>query len=448
MRFIGLERVKKVYFIGIYGVSMSALAKLLSINGYKVSGSDERKNEESESLAYYGVTTFVGVDGNRAELLEADLIVFTDAIPQNHLELVSAISLKKRILRRAELLENICKSYPHTIAVAGSHVKTTCSSMCAHILKSAGVPFTAHIGGDDFAFSNFYTCGDEYFLTEACEYTKNIQKIRSETAVLLNIDLDHMECYGTENELVFAFENYCKQAKTTFICGDDERSLQIGDFPSFSIKNPTSDYRAVDIKNYDERYGFTIEEYGKKIAKIRLKCIGKCNIYNALAAFSCMRSYGFSPSEIKDGLESFTAVKRRFEKIGLYKGAECICDYAHHPKEIISTLKTARGLTKGRLLVVFQPHTFSRTKALLNDFVSVLQTVDNLLIYKTYAAREKYDYLGSGRYLSEKIGSLYADNLAILRTWLDKTVKDGDTVLFLGAGDIYYLAQYLIKEIK
>ena len=141
-------------------------------------------------------------------------------------------------------------------------------------------------------------------------------------------------------------------------------------------------------------------------------------------------------------------LKRRFEKIGLYKGAECICDYAHHPKEIISTLKTARGLTKGRLLVVFQPHTFSRTKALLNDFVSVLQTVDNLLIYKTYPAREKYDYLGSGRYLSEKIGSLYADNLAILRTWLDKTVKDGDTVLFLGAGDIYYLAQYLIKEIK
>ena len=156
MRILGLEKVKKAYFIGVYGVSMSALAKLLSINGVFVSGSDERGSGEAESLAYYGVKTFVGVDGNRKELLEAELVVFTDAIPPDNIELLTALRLKKRVMRRAELLECICKSFPHTISIAGSHGKTTCSSMCAHILKMVNAPFTAHIGGEDTVFSNFY----------------------------------------------------------------------------------------------------------------------------------------------------------------------------------------------------------------------------------------------------------------------------------------------------
>ena len=427
---------------------MSSLAKLLSVNGYLVSGSDEQGSGEAESLAYYGVKTFVGVSERRREIVEADLIVYTDAIPPDNIEFLSAIRLKKRIIGRADLLRYICVSFPHTISVAGSHGKTTCSAMCAHILKQANAPFTAHIGGEDAQFSNFYYGGDEFFLTEACEYKRNILKIRSETAILLNVDKDHMECYGSEENLYDAFGAYCKQAKTTFICADDKNSLKLGDFPCFGIDNPTADYRAVELKSYDERYAFTVEEYGKKLCRIKLNAIGKCNIYNALASFACMRSYGFNEKEIKNGLETFTAVKRRFERIGTFHGAECICDYAHHPKEIFATLQTAKKRVRGKLYVVFQPHTFSRTKLLLDDFINVLSSIENVMIYKTYPAREVYDYDGSGEKLAKNLGGLYAENTDTVRTWLKKSVKDGDTVLFLGAGDIYYLAQYLIKNLS
>ena len=448
MRLFGLEKIKNVYFIGVYGISMSALAKFLTTLGYCVSGSDACKNEEAESLAFYGVKTFIGIDENRIELKNADLIVYTDAIPNTHPELVFAYKLQKKVLKRAELLEIICRAFPHTIAVAGSHGKTTCTSMCAHILKAVNAKFTAHIGGEDLTFGNFYSSGNDFFLTEACEYKKNILKIKADTAVLLNIDSDHMECYNDEKELLDTFKTYCLSAKTAFVCADNSQSASLGDFPSFGIVNSFADYRAVDIKAVDERYGFTIEEYGKPICKIRLNAIGKCNIYNALASFAMMRSIGFHEKEIKNGLESFIAVKRRFEKLGNFYGASFICDYAHHPKEILSTLATAKSICKRNLYVVFQPHTYSRTKLLLQDFISALHPIENLMIYKTYSARERYDPEGSGTLLAKKLGALYAENIFVLRTWLSKTVKEGDTVLFLGAGDIFYVAQYLIKELR
>ena len=168
-----------------------------------------------------------------------------------------------------------------------------------------------------------------------------------------------------------------------------------------------------------------------------------------MAAFAAIRSFGFDEKEICKGLESFTAVKRRFEKIGTYKGASVICDYAHHPKEIRAALRTAEGICKGNLYVVFQPHTYSRTKLLMNEFVDVLTKIKNLVLYKTYPAREMYDGAGSAKTLAQAVGNcLYAENAYVLKTWLKTTVKEGDTVLFLGAGDIYYVAQYLLRELR
>jgi UDP-N-acetylmuramate--alanine ligase len=181
---------------------------------------------------------------------------------------------------------------------------------------------------------------------------------------------------------------------------------------------------------------------------VKLNAIGRCNVYNALAAFAAIRSFGFSESEIAKGLESFYAVKRRFEKIGEYKGASFICDYAHHPKEIISTVATAKSLCNKKLYVVFQPHTYSRTKLLMGEFIEVLRSIEELILYKTYPAREKYMREGSAQLLAEAVGCLYAENIYILKMWLKRTVKEGDVVLFLGAGDIYYAAQYLLNELK
>lgn len=445
----GLETVKNLYFIGIGGVSMSALAKFLSVKGYAVVGSDGTRGEETENLAFYGVKVFIGEDGERQELLNADAVVYTDAIPPTHAELTRAKRLQKRLFSRAELLSIVCAAFPHTVAVAGSHGKTTCTSICTHVLKSVGVPFTAHIGGEDSTYGNFYSNGFEYFLTEACEYKKNILKIQADAAVLLNIDRDHMECYDGEEDLKNCFRAYCQAAKTAFVCADDEKCANLGEFATFGIQNPLSDYRAVDLRASGERYSFTVEEYGKPLCRIRLKAIGKCNVYNALAAFAVMRSFGFDEKELKRGVENFEAVKRRFERIGAFRGASFVCDYAHHPREIAATIATAEGICKGTLYVVFQPHTYSRTRLLMREFVDVLRPVKNLMIYKTFPAREKYDGEGSAETLARNIGNcLYSENVYVLKTWLKKTVKEGDTVLFLGAGDVYYAAQYLIKELR
>lgn len=426
---------------------MSALAKYLVVSGYNVSGSDTMRSEQTDSLAFYGVKVYVGLDEGRRELLEADVVVYTDAISKENAELKAAHRFEKNIYSRAELLEIICQDFSNVIAVGGSHGKTTCTAMCAHVLKQSNVSYTAHIGGEDVTFGNFYYSGREYFITEACEYKKNLLKIKADVALLLNIDQDHMECYQGIDDLTACFREYCMQAKTAFVCADDERCNKLGEFSTFGIENSLADYRATQLKANDEKYSFVIEEYGKALCKVRLNAVGKCNVYNALAAFAAMRSLGFHEKEIAKGLENFTAVKRRFEKIGSYRGASFICDYAHHPREIASTLATAKGICRGNLYVVFQPHTYSRTKLLLQDFVSVLRPVENLLIYKTYAAREQYDEEGSAERLAREIGGcLYASNPCVLKTWLKKTVQEGDVVLFLGAGDIYYAAQYLLSE--
>ncbi len=428
---------------------MSALAKFLSVQGYIVAGSDGMKGEETDALAFYGVKVFIGVDSERRELLQADIVVYTDAISKEHGELKKARELQKVLYSRAELLEILCREFSNVLAVAGSHGKTTCTSMCAHILKSTLTPFTAHIGGEDVTLGNFYFSGMDYLVTEACEYKKNLLKVKADVALVLNIDRDHMECYEGEEDLLNTFRRYCEGAKTAFVCADDPRSARLGDFSTFGVDSMLADYRAVALRANEEKYSFTVEEYGKQLCRVKLNAIGRCNVYNALAAFAAMRSIGFHEREIARGLEGFTAVKRRFERIGGYHGASFICDYAHHPREISSTLATAEGVCRGNLYVVFQPHTYSRTKLLMKEFVEVLRPIKNLMIYKTYPAREKYDESGSAARLAFAVGGcLYSENVYVLKTWLKKTVKEGDVVLFLGAGDIYYAAQYLLKELR
>lgn len=449
MRLNAFQNIKKIYFIGIGGISMSALAKFTASCGVDTSGSDCLRSEETDSLAYYNVRVFIGVDENRQELLDADVVVYTDAIAEDNAELKKSKALRKTLFSRGEFLRLISREFAHVVAVAGSHGKTTCTSMCAHVLRLVSVPFTAHIGGQDSLLGNYYSTGGEYFLTEACEYKKNLLKLTPEVALLLNMDKDHMECYENENELRACFQEYCKSAKTAFVCADDEKCLSLGDFSTFGIQNTLADYRAVALRVTNERYSFTVEEYGKALCRVHLNAIGYCNVYNALAAFAAMRAFGFDEKEIAKGLESFVSVKRRFERVGAYHGASFICDYAHHPKEIASTVRTAERICRGKLYVVFQPHTYSRTKLLMTEFVNVLRPIKNLMIYKTFPAREKYDGEGSAERLAQIVGNcLYIENVYALKFWIKKTLKEGDILLFLGAGDIYYAAQYLLKELQ
>ncbi len=425
---------------------MSALAKLLSVFGYSISGSDQKRSAYTDGLPFYGVKVFVG-ERCPPPLLQADCVVYTDAVPDLDEELAMARRLNKPIYRRAELLKIVCEAFQTVVAVAGSHGKTTCASMCAHVLKSVGAPFAAHIGGEDIALGNFWFSGEEYFVTEACEYKKNLLNLRSDVGILLNVDQDHMECYRGEADLVSTFATYCKNSAVAFVCADDVHAKAFGEYPSFGIDNPVADYRAVKLRAVGERYTFTVEEYGKAVCRVTLNAVGRCNVYNALAAFAAMRCLGFSVEEVGRGVQAFTAVKRRFEKIGEYRGCAFLCDYAHHPKEILSTVATAQGICRGALYVVFQPHTYSRTKLLWQDFLSVLGGIQNLAIYPTFAAREAFDEVGSGKRLAESVGCLYIESAPVLKTWLKQTVKEGDLVLFLGAGDIYHAAKYVLSDL-
>ncbi len=437
----------KFYFIGIGGISMSALARFLFQRGYTVAGSDLSANEQVCKLREMGIDIAVGECVDEGRIFAFDTIVYTDAIPLENKELRAAFSLSKTVYSRMSLLREICKGFSQVVAIGGSHGKTTCTAMCGHVLKSANAAFCMHVGGEDRELGNFYYSGSDYFLTEACEYKKNLLMCPSDFAVLLNVDKDHLECYRDEAELQEAFLTFCERAKTAVVCMDDAVACKAKNAITFSLYESGADYRAAYLRQDKEKYSFTVFEYGLKVCRIHLKTVGRCNVYNALAAFALMRSLGLSVEEIKSGLESFVSVKRRFEEVGKYRGADVICDYAHHPKEILSTVQTATRITKNRLYVVFQPHTYSRTKMLMREFVESLKQVDSLLIYRTFPARERYDAKGDGLALAQAIGScLYADNLSALRAWLDRTVSEGDTVLFLGAGDVYYLAKFLTQK--
>lgn len=427
---------------------MSALAKFCFYKGLCVSGYDAARSEQTEDLLSLGVRVQVG-DGENEDLKDSDVVVYSDAIGERDVRLLYAKETGKRTLRRVELLRLICESFQNALAVAGSHGKTTCTAMCAHILKQAGVGFCAHIGGEDAEFGNFYANGDEFFVTEACEYKKNMLEIVADRKILLNVDKDHMECYDGEEDLVSCFERYCEESEEAFVCADDEKCARFGrKFTTFGIDNPHCDYRAIDLRSAGEKYSFSVSEYGKTICRVKLSATGKCNVYNALAAFAAMRGYGFDERDIGRGLENFTAVKRRFETIGQTKnGAMVICDYAHHPREIAATLATAERLCKGKLLVVFQPHTYSRTRLLMGEFVALFRQVRHLMIYKTYPAREFFDEAGSAKTLAKNVGNcLYAESLRELNAWLASSVKPEDAVLFLGAGDVYYAARHLVRE--
>ena len=430
---------------------MSALAEFLSVNAYMVCGFDDNGGERIAYLKKLGIPVYEKEITNFVinEFESSNVVVFTDAILNEHPLFVKAKSDKKRLISRSELLGKVCETFPSSIGVSGSHGKTTCTAMIAHALRALKEDFTAHIGGIDSELGNFYARGEEFFVTECCEYKQNLLRVPCESVIVLNIDKDHMECYESETQLKEVFRIFCARAKRAFVCADDEKAVSLGDFVTFGINNEFSDYRAVNLKEVGQCYQFTLLEYGNELCKVRLKARGICNVYNALAVFAVLRSYGFDERKISEGLSSFSGVKRRFEEIGIIQDVTYICDYAHHPREIQSTVETARKMFKSTVYVIFQPHTYSRTKLLMPEFVEVLRGIENLVIYKTYPAREFYDEVGSAKTLAENVGGcLYIENMRELSVWIKRSVLAGDAVLFLGAGDIYFVAQRIINGLK
>lgn len=417
---------------------MSGLAAYLLKIGKSVGGSDITDSEYIRELHDLGVK--VDLDGNTESIKNYEVVVYTDAIMDNDAYLETARKNQKVLISRGHLLYEVSCNFENVIAVSGCHGKTTCVSMLAHIFSASDKAFAAQIGGRDSKFKNFCYFGDDYFITEACEYKKNFLLLKPNIAVILNSNADHLECYGSEEALKSAYLQFGGSAKT---CVSLYCDLPVAGV-SFGFDN-SADYFAKNIKNNSGKYSFEIYERGTELGSVNLSIYGKHNVLNALAACGAAREAGLPFETIKKGLEDFSGVERRFENIGRYNGAECIADYAHHPDELRATLRTVNKLTDKRIFVIFQPHTYSRTKNLFKDFVKVLSPVNNLLIYRTFAAREYFDDAGSALTLSQNIKkSRYGDVADDIVDFISDA-KAGDIILFLGAGDIYYLANQLIK---
>lgn len=439
MENLPLDNFQKFYFVGIGGASMSALAKILLAMGKTVMGSDRAASEYTAPLAAKGIR--VCFDEDDACIDECEIVVYTDAVKPDDAHLRHALKSNKMIVPRGRLLAALCSLYKTTIAVAGCHGKTTCVSMLSHIFACADVPFTAHIGGNDNAFGNCRITGFDYMLTEACEYNKNFLLLKPDISVILNTDADHLECYGDADSLICAYRQFADNSKKSVVvfgdsCGRGDVTFGTDERAYFSARN---------IKTVGGRYTFEIAEGGRTLCNVFLNVYGRHNIFNALAAAAAARTAGIRPDAIKCGLTRFSGVERRFEKIGEVNGCEVIADYAHHPKEIMAVMRTAAEITRGKIYVIFQPHTYSRTKNLFGSFVSVLSGIENLLIYKTFAAREYFDAEGSALTLSSAIrNSRYAESKRELEQFMGQARGD-DKIFVLGAGDIYAIVRNILN---
>lgn len=435
-----------IFFIGIGGISMSGLAVYLKEKGFNVSGSDIAESERTAFLKRKGIRVFEG--HRRENILGAQIVVCNSAIKEDNPELCAAREAGLIIVGRAELLDLVSRDCENVVAIAGCHGKTTTTAMCAHVLENCAESLTAHIGGEDAEYGNMYIGGNRFFVTEACEYNGNFLKLRPDLAVVLNTDADHMEYYKTEKNLLNAYLSFAENARACIVCADDRISSHCRADVTFGL-SPQSDVSAEEIVGSGGRYSFRLRVSGEIFDRIRLNVYGKHNILNALAAAAVGVRYRFPIPMIKGGLENFKGIKRRFEKIGKYNGALFVADYAHHPGEIAAALRTACETAKGRLFVIFQPHTYSRTRLLFSEFVRVLEGVENLVIYRTYPAREFFDAAGSALTLSESLpNSLYVESVKELSLWLRRSVGGGDTVLVLGAGDIYCAAKLALKQLR
>ena len=430
------NKTLSVHFIGIGGVSMSSLARYLNSVGFSVSGSDTTPGENLENLSKEGISVSIG---QRAENVRGkDVVVYTDAIKSDNPELKEAVENKQYVLKRAELLKIVSENFSKKIGVCGCHGKTTATCMLVHVFKAANKQFTAHIGGFDLKYGNFLANGNKYFISEVCEYKKNLDCFDADYAICLNIEPDHMDCYNDENELDNTYFRFLGRAGRAIIYADDKTlALYKNDNSVTYGKDKNCDFFADNIVCKNGKYSFDLYVYGAKTERIRLKTIGWHNVLNALAVGACAYLCGIDVKTIKRGLESFKGVKRRFEHIGNIGKAEVYADYAHHPTEITEAIKTIKEAKNGKFYFVFQPHTYSRTIFLRDEFVAALSAAENLMLFKTFPAREEYIEGGSAKDLAKIIKNAeYFESAEALAAALKGKVKSGDTVLILGAGDL------------
>lgn len=449
-----------VYFIGIGGVSMSGLASILLAEGFKVSGSDAKESELTRKVAAEGATVYYGQEVSHITG-EEDLIVYTAAIREGNPEYTRMMECSVPHMTRAEFLGELMRNYKNPIAVSGTHGKTTTSTMISEIFLSADLDPTISVGGVIQTIgSNMRVGGPEHFVFEACEYTNSYLSFYPRVSVILNIEEDHLDFFKDINDIRSSFKRFANLLPSDGLLVINGEIENVGEITS-DIKcpyityglNDQYDYYATDII-FDSNGHPSFVCHEKKSGdsfSVSLGVTGIHNVSNALAAIAVSKNADIKNEAIIEALKNCSGSKRRFERKGEVNGAVVIDDYAHHPTEIKATLLAARKIEANRLWAIFQPHTYTRTKAFLHEFAEVFTLADKVILTDVYAAREKDVFGCNSKNLFEEMKSLgvdvtYISDFKEIEAYVRANCMKNDMLITIGAGDVVNIADSLVSK--
>lgn len=456
-----MGRVKRVHFIGIGGCGMSAIAKILIKKGYTVTGSDLKESMNTIRLKDMGAKIFIGHQA--ANVRGSDLTVISSAIPSGNPEIEESISTGIPTIKRADMLGWIMDQYKKRIAVAGTHGKTTTTSMLANMLTSCDKDPTFLIGGEANDVDGNARMGkSEYVVAEADESDGSFLTLNPNIAVITNIESDHMEHYGTFEKVIETFIDFSRIVPTDgiiFLGGNGKGSEQLKAALSdrriitYGLTNKR-DYWADNIKFSERRSRFDVYEHENKLAEVSLSVPGMQNVENALAAIAVGRYLGCDITGIGNGLQYFTGAKRRFQVIGQVKDILVIDDYGHHPTEVMKTLEAAKlGFPDKRIICIFQPHRYTRTQYFYEEFGKAFGNADVVILTEIYSAGEPPIEGISGKTVFDEVRKhnsdvTYIPKKEMIPKHIIEIAKPGDIVITMGAGDITNLGKEILNRLK
>ena len=450
-----LDTVKRLHFVGIGGSGMCPMAEILHHKDYVITGSDINESDTLERIRGYGIPVSMG---HRAENIgDAELVVYTAAAKQDNPELVAAREKGIPTLERSVMLGLLTEKFANAIAVSGTHGKTTTTGMITQILIEAGEDPSAVIGGKlPFIGGNGRVGKSENMVCEACEYVDTFLQLHPTVSVILNIDADHLDYFGTLDNIVKSFHQFSLQtSKRIIVNGDDANAMRAveglthAEILTFG-RTAQSDYYVTELNEEDTACeDFTIMHHNDRICRVSLRVPGEHNMMNALAAAAAAHSMGVDGTHIKAALEAFSGVHRRFEILGKFDGVTVADDFAHHPTELSAVLSSAVRMGYHEVWAVFQPHTFSRTAMLLDDFAKALSIPHHVVMTEILAVRETNTYNIHTSDLAAKIpGSRWFDSFEEIADYVMANAKENDLILTLGGGDIYKCANLIVEKYK
>ena len=454
-----LDKYKHIHLIGIGGISMSAIAETLKNWNHIVTGSDLNQSKITDTLNKHGIKTTIGHDLENSK--KADLIIYSAAISDQDPEIIIAKENNIPLVDRGKFVGYLTKIYDEAICISGTHGKTTTTSMISICFLEAHKDPSIEVGAILDAIGGNYRVGNsKYFILESCEYKANFLKLFPNTEVILNIDNDHLDYYKTFDNIVKTFDDFALLLDPNGLLvthADDPNCYKLKDitkskFISYGIENQNANFIAKNISFDKNGLGnFDVYKNNKFYENISLSVTGRHNILNALACIAVCDYHGIDSSTIKKALKSFTGAERRLEFKGTLNNSVSIFDdYAHHPTEIKATANAVKNKQYNESWVIFQPHTYSRTKLLLDDFADAISNFDNIIILDIYAARETNTFNISSKDLADKINSLgkkaiYMPNFDEVVSYIKNNVKENDIVITLGAGTVTQIGPMLLK---